>query len=145
MFLITVIRSGNSGNEIERQLISDYTEAKNFFDQQKGYLIQETVDDNDLSEEEKMDYIKEITTDYSVNDYLDSAIDPDNEWSIYLEKVDQPEENEPCVTRLEILLVNAIDLLANEGYEDWKIKQELGLTDEEFEKYAREFYPEEEE
>ena len=130
MFLITVIRSGNSGNEIERQLISDYTEAKNFFDQQKGYLIQETVDDNDLSEEEKMDYIKEITTDYSVNDYLDSAIDPDNEWSIYLEKVDRQEENEPSVTRLEILLMNAIDLLINEGYEDWQIKEELVLNDE---------------
>lgn len=140
MFLITIIRSGNSGSEIERNLISDYTEAKNFFDQQKGYLIQETVDDNGLSEEEKMNYIEEIITDYSVNDYLDSAIDPDNEWSIYLEKVDQQEENEPSVTRLEILLMNAIDLLVNEGYEDWQIKEELGLNDEEFEKY----YPKEE-
>ena len=140
MFLITVIRAGNSGSEIERHLISDYIKAKNFFDQQKDCLIQETVDNNGLSEEEKMDYIKEIITDYSVNDYLDSAIDPDNEWSIYLEKVGQQEENEPSVARLEILLMNAIDLLINEGYEGWQIIEELGLNDEEFEKY----YPKEE-
>ncbi|MBO7694055.1 MAG: hypothetical protein J6T10_15665 [Methanobrevibacter sp.] len=50
------------------------------------------------------------------------------------------EENEPSVTRLEILLMNAIDLLINEGYEDWQIKEELGLNNEEFEKY----YPKEE-
>ena len=141
MFLITVIRAGNSGDEIERQLISDYTEAKNFFDQQKGCLIQETVDNNEFSEEEKTEYISEIVKDYSANQYLDSAIDPDCEWSIYLEKVENETEEKPSVTRLEILLMNAIDLLVNEGYEDWQIQEELGLNDEEFEKY----YPKEEE
>lgn len=144
-YLITVMTATNSGDEIHRQIIEDRIEAKNYYDQQVGYLIQETVDDNNLTEEEKTEYIAEIRKDESVNDYLNSAIDPDNEWAVYLEEIEEEEKETTSVNRLEILLKNAIDLLEHAGYEDWELQQELGLTDEEFEKYAREFYPEEEE
>lgn len=142
-FLITIIIKDFSDNKekVFHVTIDDYDEAKNYYDQQLGYLIQETVDKYHLG---KNKYIASIESDYE-NNYFASASDPDKEWSIFLEQTDIEEKEEPSVTRLEILLENAIDLLAHAGYEGWELRQELGLTDEEFEKYAREFYPEEEE
>lgn len=107
-FLITIVKAGNSGNEIERKLFSEQTKAKKFFEQQKDNFVQEVVNDNDLSEAEKTGYISEIKKDESVNNYLNSAIDPDNEWAVYLEEIELEEDPENSLIKLKADLADML-------------------------------------
>ena len=71
-------------------------------------FVQEIVNDNGLSEEEKTGYILEIKKDESVNNYLDSAIDPDNEWAVYLEEIELEEDPENSLIKLKADLADML-------------------------------------
>ena len=142
-YLVTINESGNSGTEVLHKSFSDYAAAKEEFDAQVEWFIKGVVEDNGLSEEEAEEYRNEIDEDYySVNDYLASAIDPDHEWSVYLELI---EDADPATSdRTEILLTNAIDVLRE--FLSWEeIKTELGLTDDEYKTYILDVYDNDEE
>lgn len=137
-YLVTINESGNSGPEVLHKSFSDYAAAKEEFDAQVEWFIKKVVEDNGLSEEEAEEYRNEIDEDYyNVNDYVDSAIDPDREWSVYLELI---EETGPTTTnRTEALLTNAIDVLRK--FLSWEeIKTELKLTDDEYKTYILNVY-----
>ena len=142
-YLVTINESGISGTEVLHKSFSDYAAAKEEYDAQVEWFINRVVEDNDLSDAEAEEYRNEIDEDYySVNDYLASAIDPDNEWSVYLELIEDADPATP--NRTEILLTNAIDVLRE--FLSWEeIKTELGLTDDEYKTYILDAYDNDEE
>ena len=82
-YIVKVIQTTNMGNETWERLFFTVDEAQAYYHEQLKDLIQSTIEDNELSSEEAEEYRDNINEDYySDIDWLESAKDPDQEWTI---------------------------------------------------------------
>ena len=82
-FLVAVYKT----DEVSRQYFEDFISAKNEYDSQLESLIYQTAEKEGLSSLGLLEY-KHSIGEMADQDYLVSAQDPNNDWAIYLEKID---------------------------------------------------------
>lgn len=82
-FLVAIYKA----DEVSRQYFEDFISAKNEYDSQLESLIYQTAEKENLSSLGLLEY-KHSIGEMADQDYLVSAQDPNNDWVIYLEKID---------------------------------------------------------
>ena len=70
------------GYDWNQHVFMDESEAEDYFDKVKEEKIQQTIDDNGMSEEEAEEYRQEIAENATYN-YCD---DPEGEWAVKIDE-----------------------------------------------------------
>ena len=101
-YVVKVIKATNAGNEIWEKILSNFDDAKTYYNKELENLIQTTIEDNGLNTEEAEEYRDNLGEDYySDMNWLESTHDPDLEWTIGITEF--PEEIEILKETIYIL------------------------------------------
>lgn len=93
-----IVKVGNPWNYVgydwTLHVFRNFDKAEEFFNKIKKQKIQETIEDNDMSEEEAYEYRKEVNEIYSSENYSE---DPEQEWAIALQEAEVILEEDPLL------------------------------------------------